>query len=492
MFFTYLFRELSNRRRQTTIVAVGLALAIALVIVVNAVAAGMRDAQSDVLATVYGVGTDVTVTKTPATPEEGEGPRGPQFQFGSDEGATADGSTTLSRSVLSAGPGNPTMDGSVVDTARGTDGVAAAAGYLSLTNTTLNGELPAPPTGEEGERPNQGGGATFGGGDFDVATFSVIGLDPTATIGPLAATEVVDGRLLESSDSGELVALIDEAYATSESLAVGDIITVGESEVEVVGIVASTSQDATTPANVYLPLETAQTLAGLDGQVSTVAVQAESADQVETVAAELEEALPNSTVSTQADLASSITGSLSSAAGLIANLGTWLSILVLAAAFLLAILLTISGVTRRTREFGTLKAIGWTNGRVVRQVAGESFVQGIIGGAIGVAVGLGGILLVNLIAPTFSATTSTSSGPAGLIGGGPAGPEDGSLPGGGGGPTGAATSGATTEVALQAPITISVILIAVALAVLGGLLAGVIGGWRAARLRPAEALRSAA
>jgi ABC-type antimicrobial peptide transport system permease subunit len=35
-------------------------------------------------------------------------------------------------------------------------------------------------------------------------------------------------------------------------------------------------------------------------------------------------------------------------------------------------------------------------------------------------------------------------------------------------------------------------LIAVGLAVLGGLLAGAIGGWRASRLRPAEALRSVA
>jgi putative ABC transport system permease protein len=326
-----------------------------------------------------------------------------------------------------------------------------------------------------------------------VATFSVVGLDPAATIGPLAAAELVDGRLLESSDSGDLVAVVDEAYATSESLVVGDTMTVGDSEVEIVGIVASTSEDATTLANVYLPLDTAQTLAGLDGQVSTVAVQASSADQVDAIAADLEQALPDSTVSTQADLASSITGSLSSAAGLIANLGTWLSVLVLAAAFLLAILLTISGVTRRTREFGTLKAIGWTNGRVVRQVAGESFVQGIIGGAVGVAVGLGGILLVNLIAPTFSATTSSNSGLGGLFGGGPpSGTEGGVLPGGGSGPTDTVTSGATTEVALQAPVTISVILIAVALAVLGGLLAGVIGGWRAARLRPAEALRSAA
>jgi putative ABC transport system permease protein len=45
---------------------------------------------------------------------------------------------------------------------------------------------------------------------------------------------------------------------------------------------------------------------------------------------------------------------------------------------------------------------------------------------------------------------------------------------------------------LNAPIAVSMLLFAVGLAILGGLLAGAIGGWRAARLRPAEALRSVA
>ena len=51
---------------------------------------------------------------------------------------------------------------------------------------------------------------------------------------------------------------------------------------------------------------------------------------------------------------------------------------------------------------------------------------------------------------------------------------------------------ATSDVVLHAPVTVSVILIAVGLAVVGGLLAGAIGGWRASRLRPAEALRAVA
>ena len=44
MYWTYLRRELSGRKKQTTIVAFGLAVAVALVIMVNALSAGVRDA----------------------------------------------------------------------------------------------------------------------------------------------------------------------------------------------------------------------------------------------------------------------------------------------------------------------------------------------------------------------------------------------------------------------------------------------------------------
>ena len=95
------------------------------------------------------------------------------------------------------------------------------------------------------------------------------------------------------------------------------------------------------PSNVYIPLDLAQSIAGLDGQVSDLYVQATSSDQIAAVQADIEEALPDATVSTQADLAASVSGSLSTASTLISNLGLWLSVVVLAAAFLIAILFTI-------------------------------------------------------------------------------------------------------------------------------------------------------
>ena len=481
MYWTYLRRELAGRKKQTIIVAVGLAVAIALVIVVNALSAGVRDAQAQALESVYGVGTDLTVTGAAAEPGEGGGQR---FEFDSEAGETTDGTTSVSQSRLTADFMRGTLDASTVESVASLDGVAAASGALSLTNITFSGEMPDRSQmqqggpGESGEPP-AGGPDGAGGSAFDLDSFTVLGIDPDDTaVGPLSAVEVSEGRALAAGDAGELVAVVDASYATTNEISVGDAIDVGGSEVEVVGLIASTSSDADTAANVYIPLDVAQSLAGLDDVVSTVYVQATSANQIDAVQAEIEDSVAGATVSSQSDLASTVSSSLASASSLITNLGTWLSILVLAVALALAVLFTISGVTRRTREFGTLKAIGWSNGRVVGQVAGESVIQGLIGGAIGLAVGLAGIWIINLISPTIS-STAASTGQAG--------------PGQGGGPMGGGFGGMAQQAAdivLHAPITLWVVAAAVGIAIAGGLIAGAFGGWRAARLSPAEALRS--
>lgn len=507
MFFTYLRRELAGRRRQTAIIAIGMALAIALVMIVNSVSAGVSAAQASVLESVYGVGTDLTISQTPTPPEEGGDAERPQrFEFGADDGtATADGSTEVSQSRLAAGFGSTTFDAAALQTAQGVDGVAAASAALSLTNVTFSGELPdfqqqdggadAPqgPSTDESQPQRQGGFDGAGGSAFDVDQFSVLGIDPAGdAVGPLSSVELADGRGLEASDAGQAVVVLDADYATSAELAVGDTMDIGGTDFEIVGTVTSTSADAATASNAYIPLDLAQSLSGEDGLISNIYVQATSSDRIAAVQADLETALPDATVSSQSDLASSVSGSLASASSLIANLGLWLSIAVLAAAFLIAILFTIQGVTRRTREFGTLKAIGWSNGRITGQVAGESLVQGLIGGADGLIVGLAGIWVINLIGPTLGGSASGDSFAGGPGDGGAA--DGGQAAGMRGGPFGAMAQAATTttEVVLNAPVTVGVIAAAIGLAVLGGLLAGAIGGWRASRLRPAEALRSVA
>ena len=519
MFGTYLRRELINRRRQTIIIAIGMGLAIGLVILVNSFSAGVQNAQASVLQSVYGVGTDITVSQAATAPTAGAAGGGRQnFNFGAGGGATSGGTTNLSQSRLTSTPTQTVFADSQLATVKGVSGVAAATGTLALENTTFSGQIPgaAGGTGTTGGTGNRqggtatgtGGGAATGGADgaggsaFNLDRFTVLGIDPAGdSVGPLSAVSLATGRLLTAADAGTDNAVLDSAYATSASLATGGTIAIAGTTFTIVGTVDSTSTDSATASNVYIPLDVAQTLSSNAGMLSNIYVTAASSSQVDQLATDLKAALPTATVDTQADLANTVSGSLSTASSLVANLGLWLSILVLAAAFLIAILFTISGVTRRTREFGTLKAIGWSNNRIVGQVAGESIVQGLIGGVLGIIIGVIGIIVINVISPTLSGSASTgatgaagaarrAAGAAGgaVTGGGAEGGGFGQRGAGGGG-FGAAAQ-ATTNIALHAPFTIEVVLIAVGLAVLGGLLAGAIGGWRAARLRPAEALRS--
>ncbi|TAM66585.1 MAG: FtsX-like permease family protein [Microbacteriaceae bacterium] len=510
MFGIYLRRELVNRRKQTIIIAIGMALAIALVITVNAVSAGVKDAQAHVLQSVYGVGTDITVTQ-PVTAASGQagfgaGPNGTgrRFDFGAGAGTSSGGSRTINTSRLAVSPGTQTLAATDLTKVKAVSGVASAASALTLTNTTFNGTLP---NFQQDRSRGAAGGSTpaptggtdgAGGSSFNVSAFSVIGINPAAdAVGPLSAATLSSGRTLTKADDGKDVAMLDSSYAKTAKLAVGDTITIGGTGFNVVGLVTATGSDAQTAANAYIPLDVAQTLAGEAGHVTDIYVTAASSADVGQLQTALQKALPKATVSTQADLASSVSGSLGTASQLLSNLGTWLSLIVLAAAFLIAILFTVSGVTRRTREFGTLKAIGWTNRRIVGQVAGESTVQALIGGVIGVAVGLVSVLIVNWVAPTLSGSTTQNNGFAqaagrlGRLATRGAGGTGGVGVGGGFGGAGRATA-SSVNVVLNAPVTVWIIVIAVGLAVLGGLLAGAIGGWRASRLRPAEALRSVA
>ncbi|GAA4686652.1 ABC-type transport system, involved in lipoprotein release, permease component [Promicromonospora umidemergens] len=507
MFFTYLRRELRNRRKQTIVVAIGLSVAIALVIVVSSVSTGVKNAQSEVLESVYGVGTDITVTQPAGGPGEGAAPAR-RFDFGEEDGeASEDGTRSLAQDRLSTAMGSTSFDAAALETVSGLDHVSGVAATLDLQNMSFSGEMPDMEALQEGDGPatlqmgpDGAGEGSAGGSSFEIEQFTVTGVDPdAAAVGPLTTAEVADGRTLAADD--ENVAVLDATYAEQQGLAVGDTITAGGKDLEIVGTVASSTGDGVaTASDAYLPLATAQTLADLADQVTDVYVQVDSAENVDAVAAAVEDELPDASVSTQSDLAEGVTGSLSTASNLIGTLGTWLSAIVLAAAFGLAILFTVSGVNRRTRELGTLKAIGWSKGRVVGQVAGESVVQGLIGGAAGLALGALAVWAVNLSGITLSGasggfTMGGGTGPmsAGAVQGGDTAPE-----GAGGSAFGeradtlAGAAGNAVDVVLQAPVSLWIVLAAVGLAVLGGLLAGVVGGQRAARLRPAEALRSLA
>jgi putative ABC transport system permease protein len=464
-YFTYLARELRRRLRQAIFIALGLAVGVGLVVTVTAASTGVKNAQKGVLKGLYGVGTDVTVTgaapssSNPSTGGGGGtrvnitmGPNGAQMCVNNKCHSLKDGYTIDN---LGSGSYSPIGEGSVAKVAA-LHGVSAAAGGLLLTdNQTTISQNPSPPT-----------------------SFTVDGTDIShLNLGPLSDAVRVSGRTFTAADADKNVAVVDKNYATSHGLKTGGTITVGGTKMTIIGTV--TQPEGSNPPNVYIPLARAQAIAksgpsggSLKDDVNTIYVTAASASDIPAVQNEIAKLLPSATVTTPSSLANQVTGSLASAAKLADDLGKWLSVLALIAAFAGAVLLTMAAVSRRVREFGTLKALGWRGRRIIAQVMGESLAVSVVGAAVGTGLGFAGAAIINAIAPPLSATLNQSNAERIMT---PSGPVD-------------PTTAHTVSVPLVATVSGAAILAAVLLAVAGGLLAGTFGSWRIGRLRPADAL----
>lgn len=492
-FLSYMFSELRRRPARTVLTALGLAVGVALVIAVSALSTGLDRAQQKVLSPLTGVGTDMSVTRP--------------IKLTANRGAFSDLSPAEQRRLRREGAGGGPLDfrdvkpGSRIDRdtfqatqlsfsdtqvgkARATSGVKSAAGALTLNAVHIHGKAPKITVGQGGGGQGVGGAGTqppsgsFGSSSLGVDARTVTGVDQTRSdLAPMTPSQIVQGSYFASGSAGARQAVLSRSYANTNKLRVGSTVKIGGATFDVVGIASSPLGG--TASDIYVELATLQKLAGYEGQVNVLEVRADSTGRVSSVASSIKASMKGAEVTTAATLAKRVGGSLSDAKNLSAKLGTALEIAGLVAAVLIASLLTLSSVTKRVRELGTLKALGWSSFQVVRQISVESLVQGLLGGLVGVGLGVAAIAVVNAVGWTLKATVagaaSAASGPAG---GGPFGLGQTSV-----------TSGSTL-VKLTTSADARLIAIAVALAVAGGLLAGMAGGLRAARLRPAVALRN--
>jgi ABC-type antimicrobial peptide transport system permease subunit len=303
------------------------------------------------------------------------------------------------------------------------------------------------------------------------ASYTVAGVNPGAQTGGLITkAQVTKGTWFTGNATDEV--LVNQAYATQKGLHAGGTITINSKAYKIVGLVNPTLTGDV--SDIYFDLNTAQTLAAAPKEINEVLVSVKNASDVNTVTAAIKKALPGATVLTSKSLADSVSGSLSNAKKLADTLGGALAIVVLLAAFLIAVLLTLSSVAKRVREIGTLRAIGWSRGAVVRQIVAETIGIGILGGVLGIALGIVIAAVISAVAPGLSVTTSGLAVGASQLSSS----------------IGQSTSASVHSVVhLTAPIHVTTVLLGLAGAIVGGVLAGIAGGWRASRLAPAAALR---
>jgi ABC-type antimicrobial peptide transport system permease subunit len=486
-YIRYIASELRRRRGRTIFTALGLGVGVGLVVTVSALSSGLDDAQSKVLKPLTGVGTDMTVSRPIVVSGSGS-----NQSFGPGQGLShkeqrelrkENGGGRFDLNKLGK-PGQHFSTTQFMTTdlsfsakeekrVGAINGVAGSSGGLTLNMIHLAGTVPKSTSDSQPGFGGPPGGGAAAGGDVNFQPISVSGVDTSnVKLGLITPSQITKGHYLGGNEAKQ--AVLSQTYADQQDLSVGDHIKVGDKRFEVVGV--SKAPLGGTGSDVYVGLKILQRLSDHQGRINTLQVRATSAGDVSSVASDIKQTFDGSQVTTAQDLASRVSGSLVDAKNLSSSLGTALAIVALGAAFLIASLLTLSSVNKRTREIGTLKAVGWRQWLVVRQISGESVANGLLGGIVGAALGVGGALLIDALGITLKATVASQSSGFGAPGGGPFG-------------QGQVTSGASS-VSLNAPVDVGILLLAIGLAVLGGLVAGAVGGGRAARLRPAEALRS--
>jgi ABC-type antimicrobial peptide transport system permease subunit len=547
-YLRYLRAELLRRRGRTILTLLGLAVGVGLVIAISSLSKGLDEAQSATLDPLAGIGTDLTVTRT--AQEDTGGPFG---GGGGRDVVEANQAVITDLSKLGkAGthfvhdfflPGTQlTFTQAQANEIAALDGVAAVSAGLTLQAVHQEGKVPkivakietggdrievnqaiTPPTAAEQakiqacmeklgiqpptEQQGPGSGGGLGGqGGFRAANPGAFAkclpermqrfretittpretlqqvLDPPqtdiksesytiggvqlgdSTMGLVTSAQVSAGRFLKGGHE----ALVSATYAARKSLKVGSKLNLNGTKFTIVGLVNPPLGGQ--GVDVYLPLAQLQKLSDQENLVNVVLVRADDSASVGAVENRIQTAYGQAEVASAKEVAGTISGSLVDAANLSHNLGLALSIVAAVAAFLLAALLALASVGKRVRELGTLKALGWTQRKVVRQIAGESLATGVLGGVLGVVLGIGVAVLIGAFGPTLTASSTTGAG---------------SL-------FGVEQAARTTSeaVSLSAPVGIPILLAGFGLAVVGGLLAGAAGAFRAARLRPADALRT--
>ena len=259
-----------------------------------------------------------------------------------------------------------------------------------------------------------------------------------------AASDIIEGRFLTAQDTGSVV--LEQAYAITYKIHAGNTITIANKPFQVVGVVNPGVRPA--KADVYMHFNEAErlistrTIVPLNNEMNILLVEVKSSKLQKEAIAQVRTVIPDLVVSSYAcwKPAAMVMGMTESSVWVLTGLLCLFTIV-------LALRSQWASLIERRHDIGILKAIGWTNRVIVRQMLTESLLQALIGGVLGCLLAW----VILLLAPIRL-----------LIG---------------------------IETPFRGSMSPFVPLIGLALALAGGIIAGIFPALSAARQTPAAALR---
>ena len=213
---------------------------------------------------------------------------------------------------------------------------------------------------------------------------TLIGIDPAGTT--LADISMKEGRIMED---GENEAILGEIYADDNDYKVGDNIKIDGEDFEIVGIyesgdsnmaggvftsiskVGELMDDEDSISNIYVKVEK-----GVDAQEVADRIDVKYGDDITTITSVME----MEQMATMLNMLEASTWAISLLAIVVGGLGIINTMLM--------------SVFERTREIGVLKAVGWSNKRILGMIVGESLVITIVSAIIGSLIGFAACTLL--------------------------------------------------------------------------------------------------
>ncbi|MEW6666378.1 MAG: ABC transporter permease [Thermodesulfobacteriota bacterium] len=300
--------------------------------------------------------------------------------------------------------------------------------------------------------------------EFDKGGFrTIMGVDlARPSLGPVKVKEwLSSGRF--PSQEGE--AVLEKHYAKFHRAGLGGKIMIGGRPFNVVGLLEIKEGAQIASANVYLSLPDAQKLlpAGVNG-TNIVYLRLENPSLLTQVKSRIGKELPGLSV-TSSDSFLEVMGGVSKISDQFSLLA---SIIALGGAVFLIIKTMLGNLVARSSEIGILKAVGWTEKDVQKQLMGEALLQSFLGGLAGLVIGYGMSYALGMLSIQISTPWEINLTPAFAKGA-----------------ETAAAAAVRLPIALSAGLTGT----ALSLSLVVGAVASFFMGRRTSRMKPADILR---
>jgi putative ABC transport system permease protein len=300
--------------------------------------------------------------------------------------------------------------------------------------------------------------------EFDRGGFrTIMGVDLSQpSLGPVKVKEwLKEGRF--PRQEGEVI--LEKHYAKFHHAKLGDKIRIGGRDFTMVGLLEIREGSQIASANIYLPLSDAQKLVGEGSKaVNVVYLRLKSPSLLSQVKSQIAGSLSGVSV-TSSDSFLELMGGVSKISDQFSLLT---SLIALCGAVFLIIKTMLANLISRSSEIGILKAVGWTERDVQKQLMGEALLQSLSGGIFGLIVGYGVSYLLGFVSIPVATPWEINLLPA--------------L---------AKSAASASSIAVRLPVSVSLGLTgaALALSLLAGVLASYFMGRRTARMKPVDILR---